>query len=176
LKKSYDSRLDYGTANEFHFGEMKMKRLAVPAAGRLLRLRRTWPRWLSFLAFYRLASDYGNSYRKPLLWLLGVLLFFAALFPLPGVVRQGETKAESYVSRWDFQKGYGENLRAENLRAYASLFVDGVIASVDAAEFQRSPKIEPAGRVGWLMARGETVLTSSLFALFLLAMRRQFRR
>ena len=30
LKKNYDSRLDYRTANEFHFGEMEMMRLAEP--------------------------------------------------------------------------------------------------------------------------------------------------
>ena len=171
LKKNYDSRLDYGTANEFHFGEMEMKRLAVPTAGRLLWLRQWWHPRLSFVALYRWASDYGNSYRKPLAWLAFFLLLFAVVFPLPGVVRQGETKAESYVSRWDFQKGYGENLWAE-----MDMFANGLIASVDAAEFQRSPKVEPARRVGWLMARFETVLTSSLFALFLLAMRRQFRR
>ena len=36
LKKNYDSRLDYWTANEIHFGEMEMKRLAGPTDGRLL--------------------------------------------------------------------------------------------------------------------------------------------
>ena len=30
LKKNYDARLDYWTGNEFHFGEMEMKRLADP--------------------------------------------------------------------------------------------------------------------------------------------------
>jgi len=43
LKKNYDSRLDYWTANEFHYGEMEMKRLAVPR----------WRRWLSFINLYR---------------------------------------------------------------------------------------------------------------------------
>jgi hypothetical protein len=36
LKKNYDSRLDYWTANEFHFGEMEMKRLVTPLGGAYL--------------------------------------------------------------------------------------------------------------------------------------------
>jgi hypothetical protein len=88
LKKNYDARLDYWTANEFHFGEMEMKRLAGPTDGPLLGLRQWLHRRLSLVALYRYASDYGNSYTKPMLWLLGILVLFAALLPLPGVVNE----------------------------------------------------------------------------------------
>jgi hypothetical protein len=54
LKKNYDSRLDYWTANEFHFGEMGMKRLVTPTEGRLLWLRRWMHPWLSLTARYLL--------------------------------------------------------------------------------------------------------------------------
>jgi len=54
--------------------------------------------------------------------------------------------------------------------------LNGIVASVDTATFQRNLKYEPAWRTGWFLARVEMVLTSSLFALFLLAIRRQFRR
>ena len=85
LKKNYDTRLDYWTANKFHFSEMEMKRLVTPSGQHLLGLRRWAHRWLSLTAWYCYASGYGNSYRKPILWLLAVLLLFAGLFPLPGV-------------------------------------------------------------------------------------------
>ena len=204
LKKNYDSRLDYWTANEFHFGEMEMKRLAGPARGRLFRgewlrrhghniklfrnavlwriqvrqqfmkLRRWWYRNLGFVAWYRRASDYGNSYRKPLLWLLGLIfILFPLLLPLPGVglIRQGTTQAETYATNWNFQKGYGENLWAKR-----DLVGNSMIASVDAATFQKNPEYAPAYPWGRVLAIFETLLTSSLFALFLLAIRRQFRR
>ena len=174
LKKNYDSRLDYWTANEFHFGEMEMKRLAGPTTGPLLWLRRWWQRNLSFVALYRWASDYGNSYRKPALWLLFFILFlFPALFPLHGVglKRQGATQAETYTSTWNLQKGYGENLGME-----ARLFGKSAITSVDTATFQRNAEYAPAYPWGRVLAIVETLLTSSLFALFLLAIRRQFRR
>jgi hypothetical protein len=173
LKKNYDSRLDYWTANEFHFGEMEMKRLALPTKGPLLRLRQWWHPRLSLVALYKYASDYGNSYWKPVLWLLGFLVLFAALFPLPdvGLKRQGARQAETYASVWDLQKSYGENLWKE-LR----LAGKGLITSVDAATFQRSAEYAPSYPWGRVLAILETLLTSSLFALFLLAIRRQFRR
>jgi hypothetical protein len=174
LKKNYDSRLDYWTANEFHFGEMEMKRLAGPTDGRLLWLRRWWHRNLSLVAWYKYASDYGNSYGKPAVWLLVLILFlFPALLPLPGVglKRQGDKPTETYASAWDSQKGYGEKLWAE-----ARLFGKSVITSIDAATFQKNDEYAPAYPWGRVLSILETLLTSSLFALFLLAIRRQFRR
>jgi hypothetical protein len=173
LKKNYDSRLDYWTANEFHFGEMEMKRLVVPMEGRLLWPRRWLHPRLSLVALYRWASDYGNSYRKPLVWLLGFLILFAALLPLPGVGLQwqGHRPLQTYASVWNLQKGYGENLWAETRLAGKS-----AITSVDTATFQRSAEYAPAYPWGRVLAIIETLLTSSLFALFLLAIRRQFRR
>jgi len=174
LKKNYDSRLDYWTANEFHFGEMEMKRLAVPASGRLLWLRQWWHRNLSFVAWYRFASDYGNNYRKPLLLLLFFVLFlFPAAFPFPsvGLRRHVDKRVETYFSVWDYQKSYRENFWKEK-----NLALNSLVASVDIAEFQKSPEFEPALPRGHVLAIYETLLTSSLFALFLLAIRRQFRR
>ena len=175
LKKNYDSRLDYWTANEFHFGEMEMKRLAGPTDGPFLWLRQWFHRKLklSLVALYRHASDYGNSYVKPMLWLLGILVLFAALLPLPGVglKRQGATQAETYASVWRAGDGWTPNLWAEALLAGK-----GAITSVDAATFQRSAEYAPTYPWGRVLAIFETLLTSSLFALFLLAIRRQFRR
>lgn len=173
LKKNYDARLDYWTANEFHFGEMEMKRLAVHANGPLLGLRRRLHRRLSLVALYRYASDYGNSYTKPALWLLGILILFAALLPLPGVglKRQGAGQAETYASVWRTGDGWTPNLWAE-----ARLAGKGAITSVDAATYQKSAEYAPAYPWGRVLAIIETLLTSTLFALFLLAIRRQFRR
>jgi hypothetical protein len=173
LKKNYDSRQDYWTANEFHFGEMEMKRLAVPTEGPFLEARHWLHRNLSLVALYRYASDYGNSYTKPMVWLLGILILFAALLPLPGVglKRRGATQAETYPSVWLAGDGWSPNLRAE-----VRLAGKGAITSVDAATFQKSAEYAPAYPWGRVLVIFETLLTSSLFALFLLAIRRQFRR
>jgi hypothetical protein len=174
LKKNYDARLDYWTANEFHYGEMEMKRLAAPTEGMMLGLRQWSYRWLRPVAWYRYASSYGNIYWWPFLWLIGILVLSTALLPLSGVglKRQGTTaKIETYISTWDLRMSYGENLWAE-----ARLTGKSAITAIDTATFQRSAEYTPAYPCGRVIAIFETLLTSSLFALFLLAIRRQFRR
>jgi uncharacterized protein YjbI with pentapeptide repeats len=178
LKKNYDTHLDYWTANEFHFGEMEMKRLAVPTSGRFLWLRQWWHRNLSFVAWYRLASDYGNSYRKPMAWLLGTLLAATFLFPIPGLeLKQpisGNTASAAsvtYIRVWNRQDSWTNNLWTE-----AKLIGKSGITAIDTATFQRTPEYTPVYPRGRVLAIFETLLTSSLFALFLLALRRQFRR
>ncbi len=173
LKKSYDSRLDYGTANDFHFGEMEMKRLAAPTGGLLLGLRQWLRPRLSLVALYRYASDYGNSYVKPMLLLLGTLVLFAALLPLPGagLKRGGADPAETYTSAWRTGQTAGQNLWREICLAGKS-----VLTSLDTAALQRNPEYAPAYPWGRVLAIIETALTSTLLALFLLAIRRQFKR
>ena len=175
LKKNYDSRLDYWTANEFHFGEMEMKRLAVPTDGPLLWLRRWWHPRLSFVALYRWASDYGNSYGWPLFWLFAVLLTAALLFPITGLELKQAISASSarvtYSSVWNRQDSWTNNFWTE-----AKLIGKSGITAIDTATFQRTPEYTPVYPRGRVVAIFETLLTSSLFALFLLAIRRQFRR
>lgn len=173
LKKNYDSRLDYWTGNEFHFGEMEMKRLAGPTEGRLLWVRLLLHRRISPVALYRYTSDYGNSFWKPILYLLGTLVLFGALLPLPGVgvKRQGAKYAETYASVWQVGGQWSPNLWAE-----IRLAAKGEITSADTATFQRGAEYVPAYPWGQVLAIIETLLTSTAFALFLLAIRRQFRR
>jgi hypothetical protein len=178
LKKNYDSRLDYRTANDFHYGEMEMRRLAGPTDGRLLWLRRWWHRNLSFVAWYKYASDYGNSYGKPLAWLFVVLLTAALLFPIPGVgLKQpisgnaASSVSVTYSIVWDKNDSWTNNFWTE-----AKLIGKSGITAIDTATFQRTPEYTPVYPRGRVVAIFETLLTSSLFALFLLAIRRQFRR
>ena len=173
LKKNFDSRLDYWTANDFHFGEMEMKRLAGQDAGCLLPLRRWLHRNLSTVAFYRLTSDYGNSYRKPAAMLLATLALFAVLLPLPGIglKRQSANLPETYTTTWDTRDGWAPNLNRE-----VRLEAKAAVAAVEAATYQRNSEYSPAYPWGRVLAIVTTLLTSTLFGLFLLAVRRQFKR
>ena len=175
LQKNYDTRLDYRKANDFHYGEMEMRRLAVPVS--------RWPRWprrwqhrkWNFIALYRWASDYGNSYREPLKWLLRIVLGTALLFPLTGLEMKqpqpGYPAIASYTSVWNQQDTWSNNRWTE-----AKLIGKSGITAIDTATFQRNPEYSPVYPWGRALGILETLLTSSLFALFLLAIRRQFRR
>jgi uncharacterized protein YjbI with pentapeptide repeats len=173
LKKNYDARLDYRKANEFHFGEMEMRRLESPNDSAFLKPWRWLRPWLGPEAWYRRASDYGNSYMKPILWLFATLFVAAALFPIPGL----ETKlpkpepATTYQGAWNKQDTWTNNRWTE-----AKLIDNSYIAAVDTATFQRNPEHVPSYPWGRILEIVETLLTSTLFGLFLLAIRRQFRR
>jgi uncharacterized protein YjbI with pentapeptide repeats len=172
LKKNYDARLDYRQANVFHFGEMEMRRLEARAYPTLLKPWGGLRPWLGPEAFYRWASDYGNSYVKPMLWLLGLLLLFAALFPIPGLEFKPKAAPEAtYASLWNKQDTWSNNIWTE-----AKLLGESAIAAVDTATFQKNPEYVPAYPWGRVLAIVETLLTSTLFGLFLLAIRRQFKR
>ena len=51
-----------------------------------------------------------------------------------------------------------------------------MLVAVDTATFQRNPEYAPSYPWGRVLAIAETLLTSTLFGLFPLAIRRQFRR
>ena len=173
LKKNYDASLDYWTADQFHYGEMEMKRLAVAADGPLYGFRKWFLPRFGLVAWYRYASDYGNSYVKPLVWMVVLLVAFAVMYPLPGVglVRSGVIGTETYANVWQARLTAGKNVGME-----LELVGRGLLAAIDVAGFQKSPEYSPAYPWGRVEGIVETVLTSTLFGLFLLAIRRQFRR
>jgi hypothetical protein len=150
-----------------------MKRLELPESGKMLRLRRWLHPRFSPVALYRGASDYGNSYWKPLIWMLTLLTIFSMLLPFPtvGLKRQPSGPTETYVTVWNKADNWGPNILRE-----LKIATKAGIAAVDAAGFQRNVEYLPAYPWGRVLAFAIILLTSSLFGLFLLAVRRQFKR
>jgi hypothetical protein len=197
LKKNYDERKDYWTAGDFHYGEMEMKRLSSPQ-------RKKIPRWLhrnlGLAALYKCVSEYGESYVRPFIWLLVVLAIFTLLFPLAGlssggkaprslvtIATGGETlqsvvtvatqpapPAAAELSYWHFSDFAGAY--SGMWKGRAAFFGHSLMTTLYVAGFQKDLAFEPSYPWGRLLALAEVLLTSTLFALFLLAIRRQFRR
>ncbi len=188
LKKNYDDKRDYWTAGDFHYGEMEMKRLSSPCRNPVLR----WlHRNLGLAAWYQYASDYGESYVKPFLRLLLVLALFAIIYPACGLHRVSSEKGSpprpvvqtsavttdtseiNYANFFQFLTAYQNG----NLRGTVGFFVQSAMTSVSAASLRRDfADYEPQSVLGRFAALVELLLTSTLVALFLLAVRRQFRR
>jgi uncharacterized protein YjbI with pentapeptide repeats len=207
LKKNYDDRRDYWMAGDFHYGEMEMKRLACPRltwlswlqaklsgnprfrklgewCGKLqsnawlLSKVRWWHQRFGLAAWYRRASDYGESWGKPLLWLVAVLLVFATVYPAVGL-RSAMSKSQAVqadVAQSQTQTVPSANLTYWNSSQRARLFGNSVMTSLGVAAFQRDLAYEPSYPWGRVLALLELLLTSTLIALFLLAVRREFRR
>jgi uncharacterized protein YjbI with pentapeptide repeats len=187
LKKNYEERRDCWTAGDFHYGQMEMKRLASPRRNPMLR----WlHRNLGLVAWYKYASDYGESYVKPFLRLLLVLVVFSLMFPACGLHRVGSeqdppallsdtvsvsssTEEISYANFYRFLSAYPHR----RLRRAAAFFGQSLMTTVSVASLRRDfADYEPQSALGRFVALVELLLTSTLIVLSLLAVRRQFRR
>jgi hypothetical protein len=186
LKKNYDDRQDCWTAGDFHYGEMEMRRLDSPQRSKLLR-------WLhsnvGLVAGYKYASEYGESYVRPGLWLSFVLVLFTLLYPATGLRyhAQANMTSEWTPVRGNSQSGhavdltYGHPLRgAEDKRelwlARLALVGHSGMTSLYVAAFQKDLTYEPSYPWGRLLALVEVMFVSAFAALFLLALRRRFKR
>jgi hypothetical protein len=170
---------------------MEMKRLHSPG-------RRLWVRWLhrhlGLVAWYTYASEYGESYVRPILLLLVVIALFALLYPWPGVefdfdpgkgpkptsaalMEVCPTIHSSAVLLLAYAHPCGDHdIDAGNWRARIHLVGHSALTTLYVAAFQKEIVYEPNYPAGRFFALAEVVLTSTLIALFLLVVRRQFRR
>lgn len=185
LKKNYDDHMDYSMGDEFHYGEMEMKRVHSQSRNALARwLRRSF----GLVAMYKYASEYGNSYVRPVLMLVGIFVIFTLLFPLAGLDRNESSKqlmfsgivqptdtttiGLSYRHFGDYAKAY----HGRKCISAAAFFGNSLMTTLSVAGFQKELRYEPSYPWGRTLALFELLLTSTLVALFLLAVRRQFRR
>ena len=146
--------------------------------------RASWViRQLSLTSLYKLLSNYGSSYKRALACLLGFLLLFAALSPCFGLRMAGHVKsraeppgapvysAEGNAFSW--QTAWRHSARSRELWRTAKA---GFWAAAEVAAFQKYPTVEPASDYGRRLAVGEILVMPGQLALFLLALRRRFRR
>jgi hypothetical protein len=187
LNKNYDERRDYLAAGDFYYGEMEMKRLAGPQR---IPVFRWWHQNLGLVAWYKYASAYGESYIRPVVALLIVLAIFTLLFPWAGLDRNEKsgspittaagkpTPPPAAPSELSYQH-FSDFVRAYHGRKWvapAAFFGNSLMTSLSMFPFQRELKYEPSYPWGEALARLELLLTSTLIGLFLLAVRRQFKR
>jgi uncharacterized protein YjbI with pentapeptide repeats len=189
LKRNYDAKGNYWLAGHFHYGEMEMLRL---------HSERNWAplRWLErnlgLTALYKYASAYGESMTRPLAWLaVIVLVVFPLLYPAtaglevnPGVHEQGLTGWR--VNYWNAKEYFDEHPdeihlpewigRATAHHAAAPLLMHSAMASISVAGFQKELRYAPSYLWGRALALLELLLTTTVGGLFLLAVRRQYKR
>jgi uncharacterized protein YjbI with pentapeptide repeats len=171
LKGNYDAKGDYWIAGHFHFGEMEMKRLHCRWRIRPLR-------WLShhfsLVALYKYASAYGESYTLPLVWLTAVLMFFALMYPLTGL-ELSLPSGGGLIGYWNWSEFFQTHL-LEHPSGWWGMLLHSLMTSLSVAGFQRELRYSPSYPWGRLMGLLEISLTTTLGALFALAIRRQFKR
>lgn len=186
LKKNYDDHSDYSVAGDFHCGELEMKRLHSEQSNQLLR----WlHRYAGLVAWYKYASSYGESYVRPAFLLLIVLAVFTLLLPLAGLELSVNAR-QTMVAGTNVGTSVPDVATEVNYRHFreflashpgrcsgvAKFFGHSLMTALSVAGFQRELRYEPSYPWGRALALLELLCTSTLVALFLLAVRRQFRR
>jgi uncharacterized protein YjbI with pentapeptide repeats len=170
LKKNYDDRKDYWTAGDFHYGEMEMKRLHSRFAWK-------WARWLSYhfslVALYKVASAYGESYVRPLACLGVVVVAFTLAYPLFGL--ELSQTGGGLLGYWNWA-GFFRAYPLEHPAGWWGMILHSLMTSLSVAGFQRELRYVPSYPWGRMVALFELLLTTTLGGLFLLAIRRQFKR
>jgi uncharacterized protein YjbI with pentapeptide repeats len=184
LKKNYDAKCDYWTAGDFHYGELEMKRLSSP---RRNRVRRWMHRNLGLVAWYKYASEYGESYTRPALCLAAVLLLFTLVYPITGLKPPqkqnkppgAESSPAGTVPMAICYSTFSEFVQHDPVgmaTGAGRFFGHSLMTSLGVAAFQRELEYQPVYPWGRVLQWAELLFTSTLIALFLLAVRRQFRR
>lgn len=173
LKRNYDAKGDYWTAGHWHYGEMEMQRLQSRCIWKPLCW--LW-RHLNLVALYKYASAYGESYMMPLIWLVFFVAAFAFLYPISGIefnLPVGNTSGWLGYADWTTFFHAHPN---EHPSGFWGMILHSLMTSISVAGFQRELRYTPSYPWGRLLALFELLLTTTLGGLFLLAIRRQFKR
>jgi hypothetical protein len=171
LVLNYERNRDFESAEDFHIGEMEMRRRMRGARARNTFLKFVWGRLNSY-AFYLYLSRYGTSYITALIWLLSlVLLAFPVLYMWSG---------------FDiFDPISGSRIRSVHQESILGIkdgtvwlwdWIHSINFSISVATFQHSKHIEPLGESTEVLSAIESVMVAGLSALMLFAVRRRFRR
>jgi len=170
LQLNFENSKRYGEAGDFYIGVMEMRRRQLAAGSSLIWWRRARQNVLSMIALYRLVSEYGERYTRCLWWMLAVFLLFPALYLLTGFDYPAANPADAVYERIDYDPSY-----CVDIPRFAGDYVKAAVVSLHAFTFQRDVpyRLTVASRALSIL---ESAVSAALLALFLLAVRRRFRR
>lgn len=151
LKKNFEESLDYQQAGDFHFREMEVRQA-------LAKRNRDWPEWFVLWA-YRLVADFGESYKKLLISLM--LSFPVAAASISGI--EAYHRAHFYRS--------ASRLGHLFLRELGNIFF-GILPTA----VQRTVDIQALWWPSRVIVVIEAITVATLGTLFVMAIRRRFRR
>lgn len=166
LKKNYEISGNMISAGDWFYREMECRLLALSSVrdttlvGKVRRLSTRF----SFLA-YRSLSSYGESYLRPAILMLSVLLLSAVVYFFQGFTLGAEAINYKFCAcwpplTWQHFVDFGKSL-------VFSLAVMGL---------QTGKSMNASGTVSIISSVVQLLLTAVFLPLFLLALRRRFRR
>lgn len=153
LKRAYADARDFRQAGDFHFREMELRRKLAREGG--------WSFERAALALYHWVADFGENYQKLGLWLIGSFFIFGAFV----TVIEGYAKGFHLYPWYALPKTYFKEVALTFLAIIPSTF--------------RGAREDGLQGLYWLskaLLMLETVIAAALATLFVMAIRRRFRR
>lgn len=177
LVLNYEAKRNSELAEEFHIGEMEMRRKQAGAAlydaGRphLAWLRTQW----NLYFVYRLASNYGTSYWQASLVLCTLILLFSLVFMHAGFQPSRDAiGATPRIINYSMLPGADVVWRHQS--EWLADFGESLLYTLSIISFQRERFYEPVGWQGRLALFAAVPSITAQVAVVLLAIRRRFRR
>jgi len=162
LQANYTFNFCYDEAGDFYVREQELIR---NAKGKVSR-------WLCARSLYNIVSNYGQSYLRPLFWLIIILLLSPAVWLYTGLLlgpQSGEPR--SSVTNYDW------SLSPSDFLLFTSDYWDAFCLNLSFLGFNRegvcSRMLESYQH---LLVTVETLLVAVMVTLFVLALRRLFMR
>jgi len=170
---NYERKRDFETAEDFHVGEMEMRRKRKG-----LRAKRGWKRvireWLNSYSVYRILNNYGTSYWQGVLVLVGMILIFSLAFLFSGFEPTKEYLEDSYrVINYDLTL---DSSRWTPLTQSLSDYWKAILFTLSIMTFQRERFFEPVGDLSRLWLFISVFGLTTQLAMVVLAVRRRFKR
>ncbi len=160
LKKNFEASGNYIDAGDWFYREMECRRRLI-AVNRSRIVRWLRQNFFSFPPWYRFVSEYGENYTRPMWGLLATLVLGAVSYFYSGF---GTDHTINYDFAWTVT---GESFWG---------LVDAMLYSLGVMSFQVTKTGFQHGTVTATLTLAQVVLTLILVPLFLLALRRKFRR
>jgi len=162
LKKNFESDRNYIGAGDWFYREMEARR--NKALSQCSRIKKYVLRGFSVISLYKIASRYGESYIRPLVWLLLILFLFSIIYQFSGFSMSGEVI--DYDVCWGCGFSWGFLIDFPKALLFSLLAMSLQIGKV--------AHLEGNWSIFWYVIH--LLLTAILLPLFLLAIRRKFRR
>jgi hypothetical protein len=171
LVLNYEKKRDYDVAEDFHFGEMHMRRKGKEAS------RRRWmpSRWVNGHSIYWLSSGYGTSYRRALLIFAILFLLVSAGFQYSGF-QLVEPKSGAVVRTVEYEVLPKAGHQTVSFRKWLADYGQALMYTLSLITFQKGDVYRPLGDVSRLWLAVGTATLAGQAALFFLAIRRRFKR
>ncbi|OPY72509.1 MAG: hypothetical protein A4E62_00831 [Syntrophorhabdus sp. PtaU1.Bin002] len=179
LRINFERRLLHHEAGDFHIGEMEARRLALWHNDPFSRGSRIFAYFV--MCAYKLISGYGERYLRAVLTLLVITFLFAVAYLFTGIQTTGInshilvepiTKTDARYVLWDVPGTEAMGMLWANLQwAMAYSFEVITLLIRDKHFVYKSDSIW-----GWFLSAIESVLGVITIPLFVLALRRSFKR